>query len=218
MPDLFWEILLNCSLFSILIPICIGALTWKNQSRLVRYFIIGQVAYFLIFLGSIYFKTGQLGSAYNFTSAFTDCLFLSSVYYLYLRRPLHRNLVLAGCVVSCSLLVLDYIFLNRNGILNQPSFLVKNGFVLVSSIFVLAQILVQIKIKSLGRHPIFLIAFTKVFLVCYSTIFESVEALLLDQYLSMFLILYAADLLAHLLGQLIYARAIFLSQRFNFKN
>jgi hypothetical protein len=217
MPEIFWEILLKCSLFSILVPICIGALTWKNQSRLVRYFIVGQAIYFIVFLGSMYFKTGQLGSAYNFISAFTDCLFLSIVYHLYLKRNLHKNLVLAGCALSCSMLVFDYIYLNRNGILHQPSFLFKNGFVLVASMLVLAQILVQIKIKSLGRNPIFLIAFTKLFLVSYSTIFESVESLLLDQHLSMFLILYASDLLIHVFGQFSYAIAIFLSQRFNFK-
>ena len=215
MNDYFWQILFHLSLFAIVVPCTVTTLTWHKQPKSMRLFGLGLICYFLVFLCSMNLKIPKFNGIYQYLSALSDCIFFSIFYYQFSQKRHFKSIMFGVALLVCVSIIIEY-FVFYNQLKNpQLSFLFKNIFLFVASLYILKTLFLQIKISNLATRPIFWIATTKFTIICYSMIFEMVKSVLLEKYLNIYLIMYAIDLLLHIVVQMVFARAIYLGQYFH---
>jgi hypothetical protein len=212
MSDLSLRILANLSLYSIIIPIVFGLVTWKQQDFSMKILVLGFGLYFFIFLCSVFISLQFPKGFFSYLSTFSDCIFFSVFYYCSLKDVVLKKYILASLAFVSIFLVLDYTLIYLNGNHAQYSFLAKNIFLLALSFIVITKLMLQISIQSLARNFLVWIALTKSILIGYSLIYELLEDRFFKDYLRVYIVMYALDLGFHIIAQFSYAKGIYLGR------
>lgn len=95
------------SLLSILIPIAVGLSTWHYQSKPLRFFVLGLVGYFSVFLFSMILRWLKITNTMSeYLSSANDIIFFSACFGLAVKSKVRRYIIFTiGSISLLSLLV-----------------------------------------------------------------------------------------------------------------